>query len=53
MQPKFDRNKNKIEILTLYPGYDGMVQKPSHATVPLKGMYYNILLVFLTFKGWV
>jgi hypothetical protein len=30
MQPK------KVEILTLYPGYDGMVKKPYHATVPLK-----------------
>jgi hypothetical protein len=27
--------KKKIEILTLYPRYDGMVKKPSHATVPL------------------
>ena len=25
----------KIDILTLYPGYDGMVQETSHATVPL------------------
>jgi hypothetical protein len=34
MQPKFDQKK--FEILTLYPGYDGMVKKPSHGTVPLK-----------------
>jgi hypothetical protein len=34
MQPKVYQNK-KIEILTLYTGYDGMVKKPSHATVPL------------------
>jgi hypothetical protein len=26
----------KNEILTLYPEYDGMVKKPSHATVPLR-----------------
>ncbi len=25
----------KTEILSLYPGFDGMVKKPSHATVPL------------------
>jgi hypothetical protein len=25
----------KEEIITLYPGYDGMVKKPSDATVPL------------------
>jgi hypothetical protein len=35
MQPKFDQNFKKIEILTLYPGFDGMVKKTSHATVPL------------------
>ncbi len=35
MQLKFNQNKTKIEILTLYPGYDGMVKKPYHATVPL------------------
>ncbi len=35
MRLKFNQNK-KIEILTLYPGYDGMVKKQSHATVPLK-----------------
>ncbi len=33
MQPKL----KKIEILTLYPGYDGMVKKPSHTTVALSG----------------
>ncbi len=27
MQPKFDQNKKKIEILTLSPGYDGIVKK--------------------------
>jgi hypothetical protein len=26
----------KIEIPFLYPGYNGKVKKPSHATVPLK-----------------
>jgi hypothetical protein len=33
---KFHQNRKKYEILTLYPGYDGMVKKPSHATVPLR-----------------
>jgi hypothetical protein len=33
MQPKFD--KKKFEILSLFPGFDGMVKKTSHATVPL------------------
>jgi hypothetical protein len=28
--------KKIIEILSLYPGYDGMVKKPSHATGPLR-----------------
>jgi hypothetical protein len=27
--------RQKNEIFTLYPGYDGMVKKPSHATDPL------------------
>jgi hypothetical protein len=35
MQSKFDQNK-KFEILTLCPGYDGMVKKTiSRYTVPL------------------
>jgi hypothetical protein len=34
MPPKSNQIK-KIEILSLYPGYNGMVKKPSHATVPL------------------
>ncbi len=32
---QFDQHVKKIEILTLHPGYNGMVKKPSHATVPL------------------
>jgi ribosomal protein S12 len=34
----------KIEILTFYPGYDGMVKKRSHATVSLKEQDYEIEL---------
>jgi hypothetical protein len=33
--PSLTKIKNKIEILSLYPGFDGMVKKTSHATVPL------------------
>jgi hypothetical protein len=33
----------KIEILTLYPGYDGKKwpKKPSHATVPLNAVIFT------------
>jgi hypothetical protein len=37
MQPKFDQNK-------INDGYDGIVKKPSHATVPLKGPGHEIVL---------
>jgi hypothetical protein len=36
MQPKFDQNHKKYEILTVLPGYEGMVKKPSNVTVPLR-----------------
>ncbi len=31
-----DPNKKKVKILNLLPTEDGMVKKPSRATVPLK-----------------
>ncbi len=33
----------KIEILTLYPGYNGIVKKTSHATVPLRVVVVNVV----------
>ncbi len=36
---KVQPQKKKIEILTLYPRFDGMVKKKSHATVPLSQEY--------------
>jgi hypothetical protein len=43
MQPKFDK---KIEILTLYPANDEMVNKPSHATVPLSSLTRTSMFTF-------
>jgi hypothetical protein len=39
MQPKFDKNQKNFKILILSLGCNGMVKKPSHATVPLKVMF--------------
>jgi hypothetical protein len=34
VQPKVDQNNKKFEILILYPGYDGMVEKPISRLCP-------------------
>ncbi len=50
MQPKFNQNK-KNEILTLYPGYDGMVKK--HLTLlSLSSMQENYLSLASVLRGW-
>jgi hypothetical protein len=49
MQPKFDQNK-KFEILTLYPGYYGMVKATISRCCPFK----NLLLRSFAIKDeWI
>jgi hypothetical protein len=47
MQPKFDQNKN-IEILTIYPEYDGMVKKIISRYCPFKAVICQDSLVLET-----
>jgi hypothetical protein len=35
----FDKHQQKLEILNINPGHDGMVKKSSHATVPLNAWF--------------
>ncbi len=41
------RPKKKIKILTLYPGYDGMVKKTFHVTVPLNAPRFHVQSVLI------
>ncbi len=51
---KFSQSSTKIkknEILTLHPEYDGMVKKPSHATVPLSSISVSLFLSIFSLRG--
>jgi hypothetical protein len=47
---KCSQSLTKIEILTLYPGYDGMIKKPSHTTVPLSTNVYHYTTFIYGYK---
>jgi hypothetical protein len=51
MRLKLDQNQQNFEILILQPGYDGMVKKPSHTSVPLSLWgHVNSLICFYDYR---